>query len=170
MVAMFAHVPQTDWFQYLEEPAQRLVTVALVLAEEEQAETTSLADYTFVVFPMAKAYEGFLKQYFRDIGLISQEVYLSRRFRIGRALNPDVYNHHRDDDWLYDDVAQQCSPQLARLLWDTWLECRNRLFHYYPNKLQTLTKEQAIARLEQLMQAMHEAVACHRDQLNHRSK
>lgn len=83
MIIMFAHVPQTDWFQYLEEPAQRLVTVALVLAEEEQAETTSLADYTFVVFPMAKAYEGFLKQYFRDIGLISQEVYLIGGFGLG---------------------------------------------------------------------------------------
>lgn len=156
-------VDEKTWFQYLEPMSQSLVSTALALSDQSVNYSKDIKDFTFVVFPMAKAYEGFLKQYFRDVGLISQETYLGRRFRIGRALNPDVYHYQRDDEWLYDDLERQCSPELARLLWDTWLECRNRLFHYYPQKSKSTSREDAQRCLNMMMLAMEEATECNFD-------
>ena len=42
-------------------------------------------DYGFVVFASAKAYEGFLKKLFLDMGLITKQQFESDHFRIGRA-------------------------------------------------------------------------------------
>lgn len=156
-------ITTSSWYQYLNPHLRQLVDTAWQL-HGQQAHPASCEietdDYSYIVFPMAKAYEGFLKQYFLDTGLISPEVYTSRRFRIGRALNPDVYEHQRDEDWLYDDLERRCSPTLARLLWETWLECRNRLFHYYPEKHRQLNQEQAGRCLLKMAEAMAAAVAC----------
>ena len=47
-------------------------------------------DYAFVVFSLAKAYEGFLKRVFLDMKMIDRRQYFGEYFRIGRALNPSL--------------------------------------------------------------------------------
>jgi len=49
----------------------------------------NISDYSFLVFPFAKAYEGFLKRFFLDMKLISKDEYYSDDIRIGRILNPN---------------------------------------------------------------------------------
>ncbi len=156
------------WYMYLTPWQQELVDSSFQLADQLSL-TEPLRDYGCVVFGMAKAYEGFLKKYFLDLGLINLEEYNSRKFRIGRAFNPDVGPRQRNEFWIYDDVARWCSPEVARILWDAWLVGRNQIFHYFPDEKGKLTLAQAKDRLETLAEAMTQAIQCDavRDQLRY---
>jgi len=157
-----------EWFRYLDPRLQNRVDLAetLYLRELKLADQQPLVDYTFIVFPMSKAYEGFLKQFLRDQKLITKQTYQSRRFRIGRALNPDIPPSQRNQYWLYDDVAKLCGEELAKDLWDTWLSCRNRLFHFFPGQDQNLTLTQAKEHLLEISNIMTRALSCELIQSN----
>jgi len=122
---------QAPWFQYLSPWQQDLVNTSFILSEK-LFDDPEIKDFSFIVFPMAKAYEGFLKKMLVDLGLITKRTYESRRFRIGRALNPDIRSNQRDAWWLYDDVARELGEDVAREVWETWLKCRNHIFHFFP--------------------------------------
>ncbi len=148
---------KTAWYQYLDQCQQELVTVSFSLLAKEK-ELSSIKDYSFIVFPMAKAYEGFLKKIFYDLQLINKETYEGRRFRIGRALNPDVRAYQRDEDWLFDNVEMRFGKELARQLWETWLSCRNRIFHYFSDCQQFLDFPQAVNKIEMMVDAMQAVI------------
>ena len=120
------------WFQKLPRAQQQLIRMSLELLEREKRLRTHYPDYSFIIFPIAKGYEGFIKTFFYNHGLISYEVFRGKRFRVGRSLNPDIAQHHQDEWWLYDDVSRICGAAVARQLWDAWIECRNHIFHYFP--------------------------------------
>jgi hypothetical protein len=149
-----------SWFLSLDPTQQALVELSIRLYEREVADNQILVDYSFVLFPMSKAYEGFLKKYLFDIQIINLQQYESKRFRIGRALNPDISDNHRDEHWLFDDVSRKCGDEVAREIWQTWLECRNRVFHYFPDQKTTLELAEVSARMKQVIQAMRSAFAC----------
>lgn len=134
---------ESDWFRALRPHQQELFRLSVMLHEREERSQTSFSDYGFVVFPGAKAYEGFLKQYLYDLELITERTFNGRRFRIGRAINPDVRIEQRDEFWLYDDIEHMCGSELAQTLWDTWLTCRNQVFHYFPDRKVTINLETA---------------------------
>ena len=50
-----------------------------------------ISDYSFLVAPIAKAYEGFLKDFFLQIGIIDKHAYNSDNLRVGKTLNPHSY-------------------------------------------------------------------------------
>lgn len=149
-------------YRSLSSDLQELVRVAVTLYTRERRLGLQFPDYSFVVFPMAKAYEGFLKQYLLELHLLSLEDYHDKRFRIGRALNPDLRNRQRDEQWLYDDIVRLCSRELGRLLWDTWLQCRNRVFHFFPGSSQRVSLQSAGEYLLLIVTAMTEARQCQR--------
>lgn len=153
----FEHYPI---FSYLDYWQQQQVRLAFSLWQREKATKTHFVDYSYIVFPMAKAYEGFLKQYLLDLKLITPEVFRSKRFRIGRALNPDVKQSQRDEWWLYDEVEEVCGRVVAREIWDAWLTCRNRVFHYFPDRESGLSLEQAGHYLRILFEVMEKALSC----------
>lgn len=155
-------IPQESWFSYLSEMQQELALLSIHLYERELELRSNLVDYSFILFSLSKTYEGFLKKYLYEMNVIDKKVYEGRRFRIGRALNPDISHKHRDDYWLYDDVAKRCGEDVARELWDAWLECRNQVFHFFPKDGVTLRLDQVEQRMQQLFQAMRTAVACRR--------
>ena len=152
------------WFLYLDEDQKTLVELAQDLWRREKLLKSKFKDYSFVVFPMAKAYEGFLKKFFYDMGLINEGDFKSKHFRIGRALNPNLKNYFQDEKWIWDDVSRVCGPKTADRLWEAWTECRNHLFHYFYNdnsrRLVGLSLDDAGKKLDQLALAMKEAVAC----------
>jgi len=151
---------QQNWYRYLDARQQALVMTSAQLLTQAQGFDPPLPDYSYLVFPVSKAYEGFLKKFLLDLNLISKRAYVDRHFRIGRSLNPDVRKNQRDEYWLYDDVERQCGQETARLLWNAWLECRNQIFHYFPDKPRLLDLAAAISRLELLENAMEAAVDC----------
>ncbi|PIR61843.1 MAG: hypothetical protein COY81_03425 [Candidatus Pacebacteria bacterium CG_4_10_14_0_8_um_filter_43_12] len=149
-----------SWFSQLPKEQQKLLELSIVLYERERQLASQLTDYSFIIFPVAKAYEGFLKQYLLQIELISQTTFEGRRFRIGRSLNPDVRYDQRDQYWLYDDVARLCGEKLAHDLWEAWLSCRNRIFHYFPLHNVTLTLAEVGDKLGLLDVTMDQAFNC----------
>ncbi len=117
-------------------------------------------DHSFIVFPIAKAYEGFLKYYLFQFGVLSKHQYKSRDLRIGRILNPDLPQRFRDEEWIFDDVSQLCSPEMAQEMWQIWLTGRNHLFHYFPDERHVLSFTEAHAKVKEFLRVMEHALAC----------
>jgi hypothetical protein len=156
----FSAIYTQAWYVGLPLWQKELTRTSLELFSREERLQSSFEDYSFLVFPMAKAYEGFLKSFLYNTGLINRTMYLDKHFRIGRALNPDVHPDRRDEAWLYDQVAQMCGSKLGRQLWDCWLECRNQVFHYFPDNMKRLSLEDATKKIELMITTMEQATAC----------
>jgi len=88
---------KTSFFwQYLSAGQKGLIEEGLYLLNNiKEHPDANISDYSYLVFPFAKSYEGFLKKLFLDLGFISQQVYESDHFRIGRALNPHLEKNLR---------------------------------------------------------------------------
>lgn len=119
--------------------------------------TEKFTDYSFIVFPAAKAYEGFLKKVFLDRGFITEEDYFGKRFRIGKALNPSLEDKYREES-VYDKVIEFCGGErsLADTMWATWKNCRNMIFHFFPNEKNVVSFEEAKDRVEEIISTMEE--------------
>lgn len=109
-------------------------------------------DYSFVVFPAAKAYEGFLKKVFFDMKFLSEEDYYGKRFRIGRALNPQLEPRLRPLESIYDKLRHFTgSNALGDELWNTWKESRNLIFHWFPDERRVITYAEAKQRIDMII-------------------
>ncbi len=145
------------WWPYLGGDLQSLLTASFTIFDKSQSWDEKFDDYSFVVFPAAKAYEGFLKKLFLDLGFITNEDYYGKHFRIGKALNPSLPNEIRHEG-IYDKVVEFCGGRgLADALWDTWRICRNLTFHWFPNEKNTLTLVEAETRLSMIVNAIDRA-------------
>jgi hypothetical protein len=149
----------SNWYTYLNDDHKAIIRTAVALGEKEE-ELKDLEDYSFIVFLMAKVYEAFIKKYLLDFGLIDERLYRSKRFRIGRALNPDVRTSHRDEWWLYDDIVESCGAEVAQSLWSAWLEGRNRVVHSFPGEKSLYNREKMEERVSLLVNAMEMAQSC----------
>ena len=110
-----------------------------------------------MVFPAAKAYEGFLKKLFLDLKFITEEDYYGKHFRIGKALNPSLPKELKREG-VYDKVVQYCQGHtLADDLWNTWRLSRNLVFHWFPDEKNTITLPEAGERIEMIIAAIDEA-------------
>lgn len=145
---------EEPWFTKLPKSEQDLLIVSVMLQKRELTHNENYPDYGFMIFSASKAYEGFVKRYLFEQKLISLETYEGKQFRIGRSLNPDIYPEQRDKWWLYDDVVTECGAELAQRIWRTWIECRNRVFHYRPHKNQQLTFSQATQKLDLVLETI----------------
>lgn len=167
---IIAHVPVTmqrfrsvlnqHWFIQLSSWQQELIESGIELYEREERMVSTFSDYSFILFPVSKAYEGFLKQYLFDLGFIDAGTYADKRFRIGRALNPDVHPNRQDEYWLYDDVKRLCGVEIAKQMWRTWLECRNQVFHYFPHNEKRLTVSEAASKISMVLGTIEQATHC----------
>lgn len=117
------------------------------------------ADYSFVVFPFAKCYEGFLKQVFFDVGFIRQEDYVGTHFRLGKVLSPALAKRLGNRS-VYAKICNNdkwCS--LADEIWNAWKVGRNQVFHYFPHNLQSLQLVEAIKIVNMLLITMDKVLA-----------
>lgn len=149
------------WWEYLGEDLQKLFLTSQFLFSVVESWGADLPggkhefhDFSFVVFPAAKAYEGFLKKLFLELNFITEDDYYGKHFRIGKALNPSLEKELRREG-VYDKLVKYCGGQeLADTLWDTWKESRNLIFHWFPNEKNTITLIEAGQRLDMIAQAM----------------
>ena len=151
---------KASWFTLLDDNGQRLVKLSEILYEREERMKTMYESYSFVVFPMAKAYEGFIKLYLKKTGILNRSDYIDVKFRIGRALNPDISDRHKDEWWLFDDLERACGKDTARAMWNAWIECRNHVFHFYFDDEIEMDLEEAKNKLIQMNTAMAKAMQC----------
>ena len=114
-------------------------------------------DYSYLVFPFAKMYEGFLKQYFLDLHIINERDYGSKHFRIGRVLSPNLVRRLGRNS-AYGELARRYGNELPQTLWQAWKEGRNLVFHYFPHNIRSLTRDEAGQAIELILRAMSDAV------------
>ncbi len=140
-------------------PEQRVLAGdgAFLVSDSIRHKDEEPTDYSYLVFPFAKMYEGFLKQLFRDLGVIEERDYYSNHFRIGKALSPHLVRQlgHKS---IYAEFSKRFNRDLTDRLWSTWKEARNLVFHYFPHNYRALTRDQAIELIERLIDVMETAV------------
>lgn len=156
----FATFFTADWFLFMDVYQQEMIRTSFGLLVREERLRSAFSDYSFLVFPAAKAYEGFLKKYFYAQGLIPLEVFESKNFRIGRVLNPDIYPDRRDEHWLYDTLVSRCGREMAAQVWHVWLMHRNQVFHDFPRTRHHLTVTEAKNAVYELAQTMASLMRC----------
>lgn len=153
------------WWSYLGEDLQKLLMTSEFLYKVVESWGADLPggkrefdDYSFVVFPAAKAYEGFLKKFFLELKFITEEDYYGKHFRIGKALNPSLSKELRSEG-VYDKIAEYCHGQeLADKLWEAWKLSRNLTFHWFPNEKNAITLPEAGERIEMIINVIDETI------------
>jgi hypothetical protein len=86
----------------------------------------SLSDYSFIVFPFAKAYEGILKKILVEANLIKEADLLEDpTLPIGNYFNPVGNNAIFNS--LKDRTRDKAIPFV---IYSTYQECRNQIMHY----------------------------------------
>jgi len=115
-----------------------------------------ISDYSFLVAPFAKAYEGFLKDFFLKLGLITSSDYYSNRFRVGKVLNPNLRKKKFSVYSRLENLGKE-GEELAKRLWRAWKRGRNLIFHYFPRNLNKLTFGEAEERIHQIIRAINAA-------------
>lgn len=145
-------------WKYLPEDLRALVTDGeMLIADSLKRPAADLTDYSYLVFPFAKLYEGFLKKLFVDDGIITEREYRSDHFRIGKTLSPNMARRLRSRS-AYQQISDRFGRELAARLWHTWKEGRNLVFHYFPHNYRRLTRDKAIELTDLLVGSMSEAV------------
>lgn len=110
-------------------------------------------DYSFLVFPFAKAYEGFLKQLFKDAKLISHLDYISDHLRLGKLMSPNLVVKLGNRS-LYSKITERSSQDLADRIWNIWKIGRNQIFHYFPHNLKAVNFNEAGKIIEEILTTM----------------
>lgn len=128
----------------------------LLLSDRKLHPSEHLSDYSYLVFPFAKAYEGFLKQLFKDLGIITDREYRSDHFRVGKVLSPNLVRRLGGRS-AYAQLASRFGEKLAHELWETWKQGRNLVFHYFPHNYRALSYEEASALTDDITRTMAEA-------------
>ncbi|MBI3559710.1 hypothetical protein HY087_01105 [Candidatus Gottesmanbacteria bacterium] len=150
-------------WQYLSREERDLASDGAFLIEDSARHADQEpTDYSYLVFPFAKLYEGFLKDLFLDLGIISQRDYYSNHYRIGKALSPNLLRRLGNRS-AYGQLAKQFGDGLAVMLWHAWKEGRNLVFHYYPHNLKALTRTGAIELVSMIVRAMEDGVRVTRE-------
>jgi hypothetical protein len=153
---MIAH--DSPLWNYLSDQERTLADDgAFLVSDSAVHKNQDPTDYSYLVFPYAKLYEGFLKDVFRDLGIIEQRDYKSNHFRIGKVLSPNLVRRLGKRS-AYGVIRERYGIELADVLWRAWKEGRNLVFHYFPLDFRLLSKEQAIACITTLIHAMETVV------------
>ena len=146
-----------EFWRYLPQPQKDLILEGQFLMNQViKNQAHQFKDYSFLVFPFAKAYEGFLKELFKDSGLISHLDYISDHLRLGKLLSPNLIGKLGEKS-LYKKILERSTRQLADKIWDIWQIGRNQIFHYYPHNLKAISLEEAEKIINQIIQTMEEA-------------
>lgn len=113
-------------------------------------------DYSFLVFPFAKAYEGFLKQLFKDAKFISHLDYISDHLRLGKLMSPNLIGRLGERS-LYKKITEKSGQDLAERIWNVWKIGRNQIFHYFPHNIKAISFQEAERIITEVLRTMEEA-------------
>lgn len=145
--------------RYLSETQKQLALDGQLLIEDRDRHPNEhLSDYSYLVFPFAKLYEGFLKQLLLDLRIISEREYQSTHFRVGKVLSPNIMRRLGNRS-AYAHLSKRYGNELATSVWATWKQGRNLVFHYFPHNVSRLSFIQAKELVTRILTTMERAVA-----------
>ncbi len=143
-------------WEFLGENLQGLVADGEILLDDVSVHSNNISDYSYLVFPFSKAYEGFLKKLFLDLKLIDKNEFFGDDVRIGRILNPSFSHENKN---VYSRIPRHIPDRdLSEFLWSVWKNGRNLVFHYYPHNFRKLNFRDAQLLIGDIVKAMDEAV------------
>jgi hypothetical protein len=149
--------PNSSFWQYLSQNQKDLILEGQYLIQEVKKDNAyQFKDYSFLVFPFAKAYEGFLKQLFKDIKFISHLDYISDHLRLGKLLSPSLVGKLGEKS-LYKKTQDKAGQDLADKIWQAWKIGRNQVFHYFPHNLKAISFQEAEGIINQIILTMRES-------------
>lgn len=119
---------------------------------------TEISDYSFLVFPFSKAYEGFLKKFFLDLGLIKEREYKSDEIRVGRILNPNFLKSRGN---IFSKISgkSKTGESISHRMWSVWKRGRNLVFHYFPHNFRKLSYDEALDVIREILDVMDDTVS-----------
>ena len=143
-------------WNYLDEHIKGLLEDGEALLDDVKTHEKNISDYSYLVFPFSKAYEGFLKKLFLDLKLIDKGQFFGDEIRIGKVLNPS-FKHERES--VYARIPRRIPGRdLSEHLWTVLKNARNLVFHYYPHNFRKLSLREAENLVNDIVEVMHEAV------------
>ena len=153
-----SELEKKSWWNFLQDDLKELLRESLTLEEKVSSWNEKFHDYSFVVFPAAKAYEGYLKIIFLKMGFINENDYYGKHFRIGKALNPSLNTKFNQEESVYKKLLNFCKGnEIPDSLWNAWKVSRNLLFHWFPNEKNAISFSEAKERIEVILKAMDSA-------------
>lgn len=146
-----------EFWQYLSKPQRDLILEGQYLMNDViRNNVYRFKDYSFLVFPFAKAYEGFLKQLFKEVKFISHLDYISDHLRLGKLMSPNLEGKLGERS-LYKKMKEAVTKEFAESVWSTWKLGRNQIFHYFPHNTKAISFEEAEKIIGQIIETMEEA-------------
>lgn len=147
---------KSAFWSYLSQGQKDLVEEGLYLMNDiVRDHAYQFKDYSFLVFPFAKSYEGFLKKIFRDKNLISRLDYISDHLRLGKMMSPNLIGKLGPDS-LYVKLEDGYSKDLADKIWNIRKNGRNQVFHYFPHNTKAINFSQARGICMDILRTMEE--------------
>jgi hypothetical protein len=142
---------------YLTDDIKGLIVDGEYLVSHAERDHRRVSDFSYLVFPFSKAYEGFLKKLFLDLDLIKEDEYYGEEIRIGRILNP---HYKRSKKNVFNRLCRHVDGEksVAERMWETWRKGRNQVFHYFPHNFRKLSYKEAREIIEELLDVMDDAV------------
>ena len=127
---------------YLTDEVKGLLVDGELLLSHKELIPHKISDHSYLVFPFAKAYEGFLKRLFLDLDIIREDEYYGDEIRIGRILNPHYLEDHQN---VFKKLCTTTGDKeaFAERLWMIWRQGRNQVFHYFPHNFRKLSFDEA---------------------------
>jgi hypothetical protein len=147
-------------WSYLPPEIQSLIEDGEYLLSDAEKSKGKISDFSYLVFPFSKAYEGFLKKLFLDIELIREDEFYSDDIRIGRILNPHYINEKEN---VFERICRHGKThvngvEMAEAMWKVWKRGRNQVFHYFPHNFRRLGYEESLDIINELNRAMELSV------------
>ncbi|EKE21138.1 MAG: hypothetical protein ACD_7C00345G0001 [uncultured bacterium] len=148
----------SNLFKYISQAQKDLILQGEYLVNKVIAEGKFIFfDYSFIVFPFAKAYEGFLKQIFLDVKFINRLDYISDHFRLGKVLSPNLVQKLGERS-VFQKISQTAGVEFAQKIWQTWKIGRNQVFHYFPHNIKSLNFNEAKEIADKILETMNKAI------------
>lgn len=144
-------------WQFMSREERALLRDGEHLIEDRNQHTIALSDYSYLVFPFAKLFEGFLKDLFLSLSIIDYRQYTSDHFRIGKALSPNLVRRLGPHS-AYGQLKARFGDELPVSLWNAWKRGRNLVFHYYPHNYRSLDEREAKEVALEIVEVMSRAL------------
>ena len=144
-------------WNYLNDDIRGLIIDGENLLDLPRDREQKVSDYSYLVFPFAKAYEGFMKKLFLDMKIIDEKDFYGDEIRVGRILSPRYRKSHARE-FNRTCLKETKAVDLADDLWATWHRGRNRVFHYFPHNFRRLNYEEALDIIQEIGSRMEEAI------------
>jgi len=144
-------------WNYLTQEMKDLVNEGEALLDSCQLTgNITIKDFSYLVFPWGKLYEGFLKKVFLDLNFITPEDYYGNEVRIGKLLSTGMGNKppHRLSIVSELSSTKIFGENLTKAMRSVWKNSRNSVFHFFPDNVYKLDLETAKKRIEEVIKCM----------------